>query len=217
MLSSSRFVGVLIGVLLSGGLLLAQDRDRDKDRKDRDADDRGSHADYDSVCDQKHTRDSRLDYLFLPGFPGGRGNIPVAVNAIVNGVAAMPFHLDRCFRVGHVNLGITVAEAGSHAYAGIYDAQGNLLVQGKFPTDEVGDLTVAVSPRVLLKPGMYYFAIGGEGAGAAAAGYYFDSADLNFIHSGLAANPIMDGSLPPTLGTVTPPQLGSTPSAVFTH
>jgi hypothetical protein len=210
MFSCSSLTQILICVLLSGSVLLAQDR------KDRDSDDRSYHRDADRECDRNHPRTSALDYLFLPGFPGSRNSLGIAVNAVVNGVSAMPFHLDRYFRVGHVGLSITVPQVGSHAYVGIYDAHRNLLVQGKFPTDEAGDLTVEVSPRVLLKPGMYYFTIGGEDATAQAVGYLFDTGDLNFIHSGLAANPIMDGSLPATLGTVTPPQQGSTPSAVFT-
>jgi hypothetical protein len=213
MFSRSRFIGAFICILLGGSAMFAQD----KDRKDRDSDDRSNHRESDRECDRNHPRTSPLDYLFLPGFPGSRNSNSIAFGGTINVVGAMPFHLDRYFRVGHASLSITVPEPGSHAYVGIYDAHGNLLVQGKFPTDEAADLTIEISPRVLLKPGMYYFSIGAEGGTAQAEGYLFDTGDLGFTHSGLAANPIVDGSLPATLGTVTPPLLGSTPSAVFTQ
>ena len=216
MFPHSRIALLLMWVLLGSSVLLAQDRDNDNgDRRDRAADDHSDHQDYDRQSDRHHPRTSPLDYLFLPGFPGSRFALSVAPDGLVNSVIAMPFHLDRYFRVGHANLSISVPYAGSHAYVGIYDAHGNLLVQGKFPTDEAKDLTVEISPRVMLKPGMYYFAIGGEDATTMAIGYLFDEGNLNFIHSGLATNQIMDGSLPATLGTVSP-QIASTPSAVFT-
>jgi hypothetical protein len=226
MLLRSRLIRLLLCALLSSSVLFAQDKKdrdsddrgyhRDSDDKDshRDSDDRNYHHDSDVQCDP-HQRISSLDYLYLPGFPGARASLGIAVNAQVNRVTVMPFHLDRCFRVGHVSLSIQLAEAGSHAYVGIYDAHGNLLVEGKFPTDAVADLTVDVSPRVLLKPGMYYFAIGGEDATSAAEGYLFDIGDLNFTRSGTATNQIMDGCLPATLGRVEHGIEGSTPSAVF--
>jgi len=204
----SALARILLSIVLASSLLFAQDK------KKRDSYDQYGY-DSERQCERNRPRTSALDYLFLPGFPGSRTGLPVAVGGL-NVVTAMPFHLDRYFRVGHVGLTIMGAHPGSHAYTGIYDSHGNLLVQGKFSTDEAGDFTVEVSPRVLLKPGMYFFAIGGEDTSTEAAGYLFDEGSLNFIHSGTAANQIMDGSLPATLGPITPPQPGSTPSAVFT-
>jgi len=210
MLLCRRLAQLLLCICLTGSTFFAQDK------KTSDFAYPGHSQDSSRRCDRNHTPTSALDYLFLPGFPGSRISMPVAVGGMVNAVAAMPFHLGRYFRVGHVSLSLTVPNPGSHAYVGIYDAHGNLLVQGKFPTDEPGDFTIDISPRVLLKPGMYYFTIGAEDPTSQAMGYLFDEGNLNFIHSGTAANQIMDGSLPATLGTVTPPQQGSTPSAVFT-
>jgi hypothetical protein len=229
MFSCLRLTRLLLCVVIASPTLLAQDRkdrdayggsyrdsDRHSDRDDRHSDqDSDRHSDRE--CDRNHPRTSALDYLLLPGFPGTRASLPVALEPTDLGqVLAMPFHLDRFFRVGHISISITTALGGGHAYVGIYDSHGNLMVQGKLPTDELGDLTVAVSPRVLLKPGMYYFAIGGDENGAAAAGYLFDEGPLNFIHSGLATNHIVDGSMPATLGPISLGQEGSTPTAVFT-
>jgi hypothetical protein len=163
-------------------------------------------------CVRKHPRISPIDYLLVPGFPGGRISLPIAT--VANAVTALAFHLDRDFRVSHVGMAITLPEAGSFAYAGIYDEHGNLLVQGKFSTDVAGNITIDVT-RVWLKPGMYYFAIGAESTTPQALGYLYDDGLITLTQSGVAANQIADGALPATLGTITPPLLGSTPSAVF--
>jgi hypothetical protein len=157
---------------------------------------------------------SPLDYLFLPGFPGAKGWLPIAAGG-PNVVTALPFHLDHFFLVGHVNLSIAVPECRSHAYVGLYDSTGALLLQGKFATDTAGNFTVTLTNPVALKPGMYYFAIGAEGTGAKAPGYLFGGGNLAFILGGRAANPIAGGSLPATLGTIAPHPC-STASAVLT-
>lgn len=164
-----------------------------------------------SKCHHKRARN--LDYLLLPGFSGARSILPLAI--IPNDVTVTVFHLDRDLRMGHVSIQLSVAEPGSHAYVGIYDDHGDLLVQGKIPTDVVGPLSVEVN-RTLLRPGNYYFAIGAEGTAAQAVGYLYDNGLVSLSHGGLAANQIADGSLPAKLGRVTPPIDGSTPSAVIT-
>jgi hypothetical protein len=88
-------------------------------------------------------------------------------------------------------------------------------VQGKIRTDVAGAARVKLC-RTWLKPGMYYFAIGAEGGAAQALGYLYDDDLVGLIRGGMASNPITDGSLPASLGTVTAPIAGSTPSAAFT-
>jgi hypothetical protein len=211
----SRLARWLVCVVLSTTLFAQEGRDRDYDDR-KDHDDHRDSQESDHLGDREHPRTLRRDYLILPGFTGSRAFFPLAANAQVNTVSAMPFYLNRFFRVGHISLSIAVPQAGSHAYVGIYNSHGRLLVQGKFPTDTQADLTLEISPRVLLKPGMYYFAIGAEDTVSQGPGFFFDDANLNFIHAGAAANPIMDGSLPERLGTVTSPLPGSTASAAFT-
>ena len=157
---------------------------------------------------------ANLTAVGIGGFWGGvihNPNVaaPTAVLALANQVKALRFVLPFQITVRGIIYRINTVSAGGLVDVGIYDAAGNnkLLSSGPQSTAVAVTINVAIAP-VVLPAGVYWQAFGIDNVVARLEGIQTSTDAYNLImnattvHWGIAANPLVAGTLPAALGVI---------------
>jgi hypothetical protein len=127
------------------------------------------------------------------------------VNAVTVTLFVLPFNVT----VAKVTFTVATLSSGGNINWGIYDINGNKLIDsGAISTTTGGVVTAAITPNVTLPAGLYYTAVSCDNLVCKVPSLSgvppFDTAmNRSHVRWGVAANATVSGVLPSTLGTIT--------------
>jgi len=131
------------------------------------------------------------------------GNSP-GINAVTVTLFVLPFNIT----ISHCTFTVGITSAGGNVNWGIYDVNGNKLIDtGPQSTTTGGVFSAVISPAVLLTAGLYYSAVSSDNTvckfNAFSGVPPFDNAmNTTHVRWGVAANSTSGGVMPATLGTL---------------
>jgi hypothetical protein len=151
---------------------------------------------------------------WIPGFlPGSVTGPPTGIGAFigtVNQLLVVQFVLPVAITVNNIIITIANAVAASKTAVGVYSSSGNKLVAAdNIDSSTTGTKVTSVTSTVLT-PGVYYLAQCASSLSVTADSIIYNSDLVTMRNSGTvkrsgsAANPMVSGVLPSTLGTITP-------------
>jgi hypothetical protein len=153
--------------------------------------------------------------FFGPGLFGWAGwnfNTNVSLVNVTNEVRVCQFILTVTITIRKISVYHSGGLVSNHAFFGIYDASGNLLVDsGKLTSvSSPAIISVTLGAAVILSPGTYYLAQSSDTTsqwqtlGLNTTGFAIDLFNNNANRAGVAANGTSGNALPSTLGSITP-------------
>jgi hypothetical protein len=164
--------------------------------------------------------------FFGPGLSGWGGwnfNTNVSLVNVTNEVRVCQFLLPYSITIRKISVYHSGGLVGNHAFFGIYNASGNLLVDSGQLTSVSSPaiISVTLGAAVVLSPGTYYLAQSSDTTsqwqtlGLNTTGFAVDLFNNNANRAGVAANGTSGTALPATLGAITPANDGTAGVSTF--
>lgn len=138
-------------------------------------------------------------------YGAGMSSGPASVSG--NQVTAIQFELLYSITIRHISCNVTAGSSSQTVNFGIYDVNGNKLVEASFSTTATGHKNVSVTPTVLT-PGIYYFAQSSSTSSISVTAFNIasvivvDLMNVNGVKIGQSPNPTSGGVMPATLGVL---------------